>query len=127
MVVGAGLSGDDARGFGNPNNIGATCMGVLNSRIYAGTWNNNGCEVRFDRFSTTWYLAEGATAGGFDTYVLVQNPNNHAVDVDIKFQTREGEKQGPGTPSRYLAADLYGGRRPRRADLRRLHQGHRER
>ncbi len=95
-VMGAGLSGSDGPGFGNPNNTQINCMAVLNSRLYAGTLNYaDGCEIHFDRFSTTWYLAEGATAGGFDTYILVQNPNGDPVDVDIKYQTREGEKQGP--------------------------------
>jgi hypothetical protein len=94
-LVGAGLSGSDARGFGNANNSGAQSMGVLNSRIYVGTWNNNGCEIRFDKFATTWYLAEGATDGGYETWILVQNPNADPVDVGIIYQTREGERQGP--------------------------------
>ena len=25
--------------------------------------------------ASTWYLAEGSTGGGMETYVLVQNPN----------------------------------------------------
>jgi hypothetical protein len=44
---------------------------------------------------STWFLAEGATAGGFETWVLVQNPNPLAVNIDIKFQTAAGQVQGP--------------------------------
>jgi len=40
-------------------------------------------------------MAEGATAGGFDTWILVQNPNDRPVYVDIKYQTEGGERQGP--------------------------------
>ena len=44
-----------------------------------------------------FYLAEGAVGWGsrFTTYVLVQNPNGSATDVDIKYQTQDGLVQGP--------------------------------
>jgi M6 family metalloprotease-like protein len=35
--------------------------------------------------STRWFLAEGATGSYFDTYVLVANPNPHAVTVSFTF------------------------------------------
>lgn len=41
--------------------------------------------------STTWYLAEGYTGGGFDTWVLVQNPWTVAVDFTLSFQLVEGD------------------------------------
>ncbi|MBN2027912.1 MAG: FG-GAP repeat protein [Actinobacteria bacterium] len=43
--------------------------------------------------SPTWYLAEGTTAWGFETYVLVQNPNPDAVDVTMTFMKPGGETQ----------------------------------
>jgi hypothetical protein len=33
----------------------------------------------------TWYLAEGSTAWGFDTYISVVNPNSTAVNCDITY------------------------------------------
>ncbi len=42
--------------------------------------------------SDKWYLAEGATAGGFETYILIQNPNATNAKVDVKFQTNTGEQ-----------------------------------
>jgi len=39
----------------------------------------------------TWYLAEGSTDGGMETWVLIQNPNADPVHVDILLQTGEGE------------------------------------
>ncbi len=47
--------------------------------------------------ATTWYLAEGCdgTQSGFDTWVLVQNPNDEPTDVIATFQTDEGKKDGP--------------------------------
>ena len=43
----------------------------------------------------TWYLAEGSTDGGMETFVLVQNPGNTAVNVNITFQTDMGEVAPP--------------------------------
>jgi len=45
--------------------------------------------------STTWYLAEGCTAGNFITYLLVQNPGDTPAAIDVKLQTGNGEEQGP--------------------------------
>jgi hypothetical protein len=39
---------------------------------------------------TSWCLAEGSTAGGMETWVLVQNPGAAAVSVDLTLQTGEG-------------------------------------
>lgn len=38
-----------------------------------------------------YYLAEGTTAWGFTTYVLVQNPNTSAIDVSLTYMTPQGE------------------------------------
>jgi UDP-sugar diphosphatase len=45
--------------------------------------------------ATEWYLAEGSTDGGMETYVLIQNPNSKDVHVDVKFQTGAGEMAPP--------------------------------
>ncbi|MBU4302164.1 MAG: hypothetical protein KKE56_05305, partial [Actinobacteria bacterium] len=39
-----------------------------------------------------YYLAEGTTAWGFTTYVLVQNPNPTPTDVTVTYMTPAGEK-----------------------------------
>ena len=45
--------------------------------------------------ATTWYLAEGCTAGGFETWVLVQNPGDTAASVDLTYMTETGQVAGP--------------------------------
>ncbi|MDD5749101.1 MAG: DUF5719 family protein, partial [Actinomycetota bacterium] len=45
--------------------------------------------------STNWYLAEGCTAGGFETFILVQNPNSDSTQVSLSYMTSEGEVKGP--------------------------------
>ena len=98
QVVGQGPPGTlgTGPGFGDPDNIFISTMAEFNSRLYLGTVNGaDGCEVWSTKSSTTWYLAEGATAGGYETWVLVQNPNPFPANVDIRFQTGEGEVPGP--------------------------------
>ncbi len=45
--------------------------------------------------SDVWYLAEGATWTGYDEWVMVMNPYSDTVDVDVTFQTPDGEIPGP--------------------------------
>ena len=42
-----------------------------------------------------WYLAEGYTAGEFDTYVLVQNPGGEDASVTLEFQLPPGSEADP--------------------------------
>ncbi len=57
------------------------------------TWGT--CSIGAVLPSATWYLAEGSTGEGFETWVLVQNPNPGAVTVDLDFMTSTGEHAGP--------------------------------
>jgi uncharacterized repeat protein (TIGR01451 family) len=42
--------------------------------------------------STSWFLAEGSTGAGFDTWVLLQNPQGEAAHVEVTFTTLEGPR-----------------------------------
>jgi uncharacterized repeat protein (TIGR01451 family) len=42
-----------------------------------------------------WYLAEGSTGGGMETWLLVQNPGPDAVRVDVILQTDKGPVVDP--------------------------------
>ena len=53
--------------------------------------------------ASTWYLAEGSTAGGMQTYVLVQNPNPDPVTVDLTLMTDQGEKVIPELQNQTIA------------------------
>ncbi len=39
---------------------------------------------------TSWYLADGQTSDGRETWTLVQNPNSEEVTVQITYLTPEG-------------------------------------
>jgi len=59
--------------------------------MYGNGWRWGHASVGIAQPSNIWYLAEGATAGGMETYVLVQNPGDDPVHVNVTFQTGGGE------------------------------------
>lgn len=48
--------------------------------------------------TTDFYLAEGSSAWGFTTYVVVQNPNSTPSQVNVSFMTSSGPKSYSGNP-----------------------------
>ncbi|MFI5078493.1 MAG: SBBP repeat-containing protein, partial [Vicinamibacteria bacterium] len=64
------------------------------------TWDAAGigshAETSIEQPATAWYLAEGSTAGNFDLYYLLQNPNASPAQVTITFLRPSG---GPVTKS----------------------------
>jgi hypothetical protein len=50
-----------------------------------------------------YYLAEGTTAYGFTTYILIQNPNDSETEVNLTYMTTQGEVQHPENPIRMPA------------------------
>jgi hypothetical protein len=53
------------------------------------TWDARGygshAETSIGRPLTEWFLAEGATISGFDLFYLIQNPNDTAVQVEVRY------------------------------------------
>jgi Cellulase (glycosyl hydrolase family 5) len=45
--------------------------------------------------SVSWYLAEGTTAWGFETYISIENPNSSAVTADVTYMTKNGPVNSP--------------------------------
>ena len=62
--------------------------------------------------ATAFYLAEGSTAWGFTTFVLVQNPNAGTADVTLTCMTNRGPRalppftMAPGSRQTVLMNDL---------------------
>jgi hypothetical protein len=58
------------------------------------TWDGSGfgshAETSIEQPSTQWFLAEGSTAGNFDLYYLLQNPNAAAAQVTITYLRPDG-------------------------------------
>ncbi|MBN2027218.1 MAG: hypothetical protein JW854_10720, partial [Actinobacteria bacterium] len=69
-------------GFGVSGNISVSTVCSYNGALYGGTTNAAlGTQVWRNTPRNIWYLAEGATEGGFETWVLVQNPGTDPVHV----------------------------------------------
>ncbi len=47
------------------------------------------------RSAMRWYLAEGTTAWGFETWVLVQNPNTKTANIHVTYMMPGGLIEGP--------------------------------
>jgi hypothetical protein len=46
--------------------------------------------------SKAWFLPEGSTGPGFETWILVQNPHqDKPARVEITYMTPEGQVEGP--------------------------------
>lgn len=67
---------------------------VVERAMYWGGRAGGHCASGVNSAAATWYLAEGCTAGGFETWVLLQNPGDTAANVDITYMTEAGEKAG---------------------------------
>ncbi|MBK5092901.1 MAG: IPT/TIG domain-containing protein, partial [Actinobacteria bacterium] len=48
--------------------------------------------------SKTWYLAEGSTSHGFETWVLIQNPGTAEANVTVTYMTSNGIVKKPTFP-----------------------------
>jgi len=59
----------------------------LARQVIAGCHSSGGAP----ELSTTWYFAEGYTAEGFDTYLLISNPGDSAVQARVLFHKENGE------------------------------------
>lgn len=59
---------------------------------YAGSTESPGVSAP----ATTWYVGEGATAGGFDTWILLANPSpTSTANAVLSFSTSAGPRSGP--------------------------------
>jgi hypothetical protein len=63
---------------------------IAEESMYRNNRREGSCSIGANTPATDYYLAEGTTAWGFDTYVLVQNPNPVPSDVTITCMTPKG-------------------------------------
>ncbi len=96
---------------GDPLNQACHSLCEFQGDLYAGVINVDwaaspdvygGAQVWRTNVPSTWYLAEGSTSGGMETYVLVQNPNPDPVTVDLTLMTGGGEINPPELQNRTI-------------------------
>jgi hypothetical protein len=87
--------------IGDGKNVSARVEGYHGDSLLverAMYWNNKQgghCASGVTSLSKQWYLAEGCTAGGFETWVLLQNPGDTAANINITYMNADGAKAGP--------------------------------
>jgi exo-beta-1,3-glucanase (GH17 family) len=63
---------------------------------YLGTDNNycdgGSCVMGTPALSNEYYFAEGTTRSGFDTWLTIQNSNDHTIEVNADYQSNNLEK-----------------------------------
>ncbi len=68
-------------------------MPVANPYVISDVTADHAVVVTFAPDTDTWYLAEGCTAGGVETWVLVENPNATPVTLDVILRHGRGALQ----------------------------------
>jgi hypothetical protein len=68
---------------------------IAERSMYRNNRREGHCSIGAAAPANTFYLAEGTTAWGFTTFLLLQNPGNDAADVTITYMTPEGPKAQP--------------------------------
>lgn len=63
---------------------------IAERSVYRNNRREGSCSIGATAPSTRFFLAEGTTAWGFTTYVLVQNPGSQPAEVTLKCQTPQG-------------------------------------
>ncbi|MHB8894399.1 MAG: hypothetical protein ACYC99_04365, partial [Candidatus Geothermincolia bacterium] len=71
---------------------------VFNPAPGGGTSNAQMFTVNEPPPIVTYYLAEGTSDWGFDTYVTIQNPNDTSVTAEVTYMTKDGEQERPDIP-----------------------------
>lgn len=68
---------------------------IAERSMYRNNRREGHCSVGSSAPSDTFYLAEGTTAWGFTTYLLVQNPGLTEANVTVTYMTPSGPKEQP--------------------------------
>ena len=75
--------------------IGSLALDTANRKVFAGTYEHGVWSAPIPPVYPDWYLAEGTTAWGFNTYISIENPNETAVTADVTYMTATGKVTGP--------------------------------
>ncbi|MDD5668110.1 MAG: DUF5719 family protein [Actinomycetota bacterium] len=63
---------------------------VVERAQYLNSMRSGSCSIGARSPSYTWFFAEGYTAGGFEEWLLVQNPQDSSTQVDLTFMELDG-------------------------------------
>jgi hypothetical protein len=69
---------------------------VVESAMYRNDRREGQCSRGATEPADSYYLAEGTTAWGYTSWILVQNPNHEPSDIEISYMTPHGPVLQPG-------------------------------
>ncbi len=58
--------------------------------LYASAVDEGSCAMGVNRAGSSWYLAEGCTRPGFDTYICLFNPGDKTAEVRVRYMMNGG-------------------------------------
>lgn len=70
------------------NDVAIVCERLLYFNF--SSFNGGHCSKGATGLSRTWYLAEGSTAWGFSTFILILNPEDKEVGISIRLLRSDG-------------------------------------
>jgi hypothetical protein len=73
----------------------SNCPVIPERAMYRDNRREGHDSIGTDRILQDCYLAEGTTAWGFTTYVLIQNPGAEAARVTVTYMTPSGPREQP--------------------------------
>jgi len=88
-----GTSGWTIDGIGTPTPLvsgGVVTFTATKASYYAAVTPSGGAT------GSTWYLAEGTNAWGFNTYITIENPNTDAVTAKLTYMDPNAPASGKG-------------------------------
>ncbi|MBN2169327.1 MAG: carboxypeptidase regulatory-like domain-containing protein, partial [Actinobacteria bacterium] len=96
MMVVANITIEEGAATGprDVNVITNSILGTENPKALKGGFTVKSGNYTAPGDPETWYLAEGTTAWGFDTYISVENPNDETVEIDVNYMTEQGAVPG---------------------------------
>lgn len=68
---------------------------IAERSMYRNNRRGGSCSIGATAPAADYFLAEGTTAWGFSSYVLVQNPNETAATIEVTYMTPDGPVAQP--------------------------------
>jgi len=68
---------------------------IAERAMYWNGMSGGHCNTGITSTQANWYFAEGSTANGFETYILLQNPGDAQATANINYMTVNGLVNGP--------------------------------
>jgi len=87
--------------IGNGKNVSVEVEGyhgdslIVERSMYWNGRKGGHCAAAVSTPAKSWYLAEGCTGNGFETWVLLQNPGDTPANVTLTYMNEKGSVPGP--------------------------------